>query len=1303
MPKTLNEVASDPKIIETLTKYEQDKGEFGDSPVETVRNFLSDYRFLQSNTYGAYDFINYVNSIEDEEYKKNLGEVYNIIDNELESQITGEDVEFGERARGVGEYLLYTVTDPLNILGAGVGGRVANTIARPVINKLITGALGRKVGASAAGAAAIDAPISAIQETSIQTAEKDLDVRDDYSVGEIAGAAAIGGVTSGAIGAGFSLIGHGLGKITGGSYLEKATEQLENTVQGKAAKKPSLKNSGAEELEGLYVNLKADTPKDFLEDYDPMGRIIGAKEVTDGPNVVTVEFLQKTRGVGKSRIQKQFTVDEISAVSERTKLKNVAEYREKFEPDQKNRGFFDQDKINEGDELIYKSASKLGLSEEDTASVITNRKALLSDLKTLAPDEAGEQSLLNQVDTFLFDLLKTPDGTPSPLLNSVDLRSSTSEAISKILETVDPSQVGTKLNQALDASKLTMEEFAKIYRFSISEVGASLGSKGKFGKGVLGQFGNRVGKITPEDRDWVISQREISDRSKQVASKFGFAVDTWRSFIVMQPATTARNIAGSMAQVPGLTLRKFIDGFLINWDRKVQGLEGQNLEVKWWKNLQTSGEIAKRVASPDDSIQLMKIFAENNKEVRDTILNVFDDRLRLPSDLGEGDGAIVRAFTHASRIGNVLNAAQDRAFKSAAFLTELNHQVMLKKRRGDPAFANINSVEEIIGLRKFDLVDDAMYSKAIQAAYNITYQSKNAGDKLAYGGSVINYFQEMASKSNVIKVIGVPFPNFLMNSFVYTLNRMGGAPIKLGKSLIGDPLSPKEYRSVLQRRKEAPAKRKELNQLEKSLQNYDRTSKIDATLQKFKDKDGKFLREAVEKEVQSLRTYFVEGEKVLNDFRDSLVETAEAISLLGVALALRTSENAGSQWWEMKTASGESYDLRPFFPLAPFLFLADSVLNYIDHPNATRSPSAVEEGLQAITGLDTRAGLLKGTGNFWNNIQSFADSEDPEGAQKIGAIVGATIGKFLGGFVTPLRAFDDLSATVIEGGQRPILDRNQEKNLLLKMGIFDETDISTSDLKGVLNGFVTEMVKEVTRGTVAEQAIFADTTPEKASPFSGEIGVRPPRVAAAKQFTGARMLGTKSNIENEVSKQGIKLWELAPKSEVPAYKNAVINVMGYISDKIGDAFISSPRYQNASPEDKKRLLENLYTGSEREDPDVRAFLRARGLPGDITSIQSMAKAVVERNQPILYKFHDLKRLYSKSDEDLLARYLSDPRYKKTAEFVYKNLRSPKFTGEGSEDTEKTIDFLKGLKDKLTSEFDVSSDITSAILDMRLPL
>lgn len=53
--------------------------------------------------------------------------------------------------------------------------------------------------------------------------------------------------------------------------------------------------------------------------------------------------------------------------------------------------------------------------------------------------------------------------------------------------------------------------------------------------------------------------------------------------------------------------------------------------------------------------------------------------------------------------------------------------------------------------------------------------------------------------------------------------------------------------------------------------------------------------------------------------------------------------------------------------------------------------------------------------------------------------------------------------------------------------------------------------------------------------------------------------------------------------------------------------------------------------------------------------------------------------------------------------MYKNLRSPKFTGEGSEDTEKTIDFLKGLKDKLTSEFDVSSDITSAILDMRLPL
>ena len=39
------------------------------------------------------------------------------------------------------------------------------------------------------------------------------------------------------------------------------------------------------------------------------------------------------------------------------------------------------------------------------------------------------------------------------------------------------------------------------------------------------------------------------------------------------------------------------------------------------------------------------------------------------------------------------------------------------------------------------------------------------------------------------------------------------------------------------------------------------------------------------------------------------------------AVAFRESEHAGEKWYEGKTADGKTYDLRPFFPAAPFFIL----------------------------------------------------------------------------------------------------------------------------------------------------------------------------------------------------------------------------------------------------------------------------------------------------------------------------------------------------------------------------------------------
>ena len=61
---------------------------------------------------------------------------------------------------------------------------------------------------------------------------------------------------------------------------------------------------------------------------------------------------------------------------------------------------------------------------------------------------------------------------------------------------------------------------------------------------------------------------------------------------------------------------------------------------------------------------------------------------------------------------------------------------------------------------------------------------------------------------------------------------------------------------------------------------------------------------------------------------DNYEELAKGLvgsGFLAGAIAFRNSEYAGENWYEGKTMDGKTYDLRPFFPAAPYLFFADLI------------------------------------------------------------------------------------------------------------------------------------------------------------------------------------------------------------------------------------------------------------------------------------------------------------------------------------------------------------------------------------------
>jgi hypothetical protein len=149
-------------------------------PDEAVEDFLSEYRGIQNNTVNALTFANYASEIKDENYKAQLGQLYNTFDDELENFSDVEDIGSGLAAAG--EILAYNISDPINLLGFGAGKIVASTAGRValkgVINKALSTAAKRPVLAGALTGAAVEGPIGVATEASIQKAEKDLDVRE---------------------------------------------------------------------------------------------------------------------------------------------------------------------------------------------------------------------------------------------------------------------------------------------------------------------------------------------------------------------------------------------------------------------------------------------------------------------------------------------------------------------------------------------------------------------------------------------------------------------------------------------------------------------------------------------------------------------------------------------------------------------------------------------------------------------------------------------------------------------------------------------------------------------------------------------------------------------------------------------------------------------------------------------------------------------------------------------------------------------------------------------------------------------
>jgi hypothetical protein len=1198
MAVTRKDIIKNDKFMETLADYGfRRNGDVYASQEEAVDSFLEDYRAVQANTISTAKFMNFVSNIddnneEDAKFKKDLGELYKVVDEEVD-EVFG-DTTLSEKLGAIGDYATYAIIDPINLLGGVAGKAIGATVGRTAIKGLLNNVFKSKIAKGAAGVAAIEAPIAVGQETLLQQTEKDLGVKKEVDLGEIATAGLIGGVTGGVFG--------GVGaKLSGGNKVadikKVAEENLEDTVQGRGSKRNSLeeavdnfdqdlsaskvdldKKATVDDFDGSYVLTKDNIT--IEEDYYPLGKITA---IDKDNKTAEIEFLPKGN-------------DEAGSIKKTVDFKDVQ--------------LTSETKTNE---LVNTYVTKYNKFYDKSDPDFENTKQILKDGGLLTDAETDEVfgSMINPESIKKLNDAILNIGAENPQIkNKHNKMKRVTENFSNLIAEIDPDPA-TAAGKVIDSfvkKGIKIEEIQMYYKADISLALSKGGNQSYLQKakddGFLQVLQDAETKVTPEQRQLLKLASDQKEAEKKLAGRFGVAVDVWRSFLVTQPATTMRNIIGSAARLPGQTLESQMDNFLIKTDKNLLGFEEEIGREVLTRNIL---DLTTNMLNPEDSIPIVRMIAEKIPEVDRKILKEFDDHISV--DLQEGGNAwdkTIKGLSKASKVANLLNRQQDMTIKSASFLSELDWLIKQDVNRGRITTKGIDGIDSMLKNNKLDLLNDEMVSKALDFAYKMTYQSKRAGDDLIFGGNTMNNFQSWLNASPAIK-LAIPFPNFLINSLVFTTNRMGMGAVKLGFSGADVIKRSLNKKTNIAKRSELEAKTKQLEDMVTSKDPVNQT-----TIKKLQG------------EIDTLDRYFGKAQKSLINLKKGITETTEGVALMSMALALR--QNAGgSEWYLIKDPSGQERDMRPLFPFAPFLFFADLILRSnitsLTDEEMPISEDYVKNGAEAVLGVSARSGVI---GNLMRNgytrLQTREDN--PLDARDLGKALGSMMGYMLGGIATPLRPITDLAQT-LQGPKR--LERSMQKNAF---GLDIEVDWP------VTQGFIDQASKDIFRGTPFEEGFevtvpytdislgnvpgaFEDT-PEFVSPSSSETPDAP-LAPIEKQLTGATVVPKQTIVGEELAKAGIPEYKTVEYSKIPEYNYLYKKTLGNFATNVIEPYLNTAEYINFSPKEKATVLRNLYFGKNTNNlsPRLKAGLTVNQKIEP--NIRRMTSNAIKKEYPVLHK------------------------------------------------------------------------------------
>ena len=281
-------------------------------------------------------------------------------------------------------------------------------------------------------------------------------------------------------------------------------------------------------------------------------------------------------------------------------------------------------------------------------------------------------------------------------------------------------------------------------------------------------------------------------------------------------------------------------------------------------------------------------------------------------------------------------------------------------------------------------------------------------------------------------------------------------------------------------------------------------------------------------------------EKAREQFSKGIVGYAALMAAIN-----HRANNQDVRWYESKTEDGRTTDMRPFFPLAPYLVVADLIVKWDNNELDKINTKTLLEGL---TGSQFRTGASSYMiDSFFRNVRSPSGLTDVTG-EKLAEYVGGYVGELVGGALTPGRVVRDVVAA------------------------FDKEEARLKDFNKIEGTGADERGLSAFSNTIARNLPFA-------SKYGGfddvEIPTREGPIyrqdPLGTQLTGLRKEQQRTPIEKELVDLGLENYMVVPSTGDKEADSFVKRYMGkYVENEVSK-LIETDRYKNAS-DIKKRIM-----------------------------------------------------------------------------------------------------------------------------------